>query len=156
MAHLALLLEPQQRRRQHVPMMLVGRRADRVEMEDVDMVEPEPLQRRLDLLRHRLRRVVGLEQRLGRDHQPVAVIGLHRRAHDLLGPVNLGRVEEVDPQIDRRPRDPHALVETRPTPQPEPAVAATAEPGDGDGEAGVSEGVVVHHVPVRSWLREFD
>jgi len=145
MAHLALLLEPQQRRRQRVAMMLVGGRADRVEMEDVDMVEPEPLQRRLDLPRHRLRRVLGLEQRLGRDHEPVTVIGLHRRAHDLLGPVGLGRVEEVHPQIDRRPRDPHALLETRPAPQPEPTVAAAAEPGNGDGEAGVSEGVVVHN-----------
>ena len=47
MAHLALFLELDEGGRQDVAMMLVGRRADGVEMEDVDVVEAQPFQPRL-------------------------------------------------------------------------------------------------------------
>lgn len=42
--------------------------------------------------------------------------------------------------IDRRPRNAHELVETRPVRLPQPAVPAAAEPGDADGEAGAPRG----------------
>ena len=54
MAHLALLLELHESGRQDIAMMVVGRRRDGVEMEDVHVVEAQPPQRRLHPAGHRL------------------------------------------------------------------------------------------------------
>src|SRR5262249_51028639 len=146
MAHLALLLELHQGRRQHVAMVFVGRRTDGVEMEDVDMVEAEPPQCGLHLARHRLGRVVaGPEQRLGRDHQPVAVMGADGSADDLLGAIGLGGVDEIDAEIDRRAHHRHAVVEAGAATAAQAAVAAAAQPRDADREPGLSKGPVFHH-----------
>ena len=112
MAHLALLLELHESGRQDIAMMLVGRRRDGVEMEDVHVVEAQPLQRRLHPAGHRFGCVAHrLEYGFGRDHQPVPVITPGGGAYDLLGSIGLGGVEEIDAEIDRRTHDRHAVVE---------------------------------------------
>ena len=126
-------------------MMLVGSGRDGVEMEDVDMVEAEPPQRRLHLAGHRVAGIGCAEDRLGRDHQPVTVVRAGGGAHDLLGAIGLGGVEEVDAEIDRRAHDRDALLDAGAAAEAQAAVAAAAEPGDAHREAGLSEGLVFHH-----------
>ena len=58
MAHLALFLELVEGGRQDIAMKVIGRRDDGVEMEDVDVVEAQPLQRRLHPAGHRFRGIV--------------------------------------------------------------------------------------------------
>ena len=127
-------------------MMLIGRGRDGVEMEDVDVVEAEPPQRRLDLAGHGLASIACVEDGFGRDHQPVAIIGPDGGADDLLGAIGLGGVEEVDAQIDRRPHDRNAVVEAGAAAQAQAAVAAAPKPGDAYGEAGFSQWPVFHHL----------
>ena len=146
MAHLALFLELHQRGRQHVAMMVVGRRSDGVEMEDVDVVEAEPPQSRLDAAGHVSAGVARLEDGLGRDHQLVAVVGPDGGADDLLGAIGLGGVEEIDAEIDGRAHDRHAVVDAGAAAEAQAAVAAAAEAGDADREAGFSEWLVVHRL----------
>src|SRR6185437_3279926 len=141
-AYLALFLELHEGRREHVAMVVVGRRIDGVEMEDVDVVEAEPLQSRLDAARYLLGRAARAEKGLGRDHQLVPVIGPDRGADDLLGAVGLGGVEEIYAEIDGRADHRHALIDAGAAAATEPAVAAAAEAGDADPEAGVSERLV--------------
>ncbi len=115
-------------------------------MEDVDVVETEPLQRRLDLADHRFGRLVAApEDGLGRDDQLVSIVRPHRGTDDLFGAVGLGGVEEIDAEVDRRPGDRHAVVEARTAAEAEAAVAAATKPGDTDLEAGFSEDFVFHH-----------
>ena len=144
MAHLALFLEPDEGGRQDVTMVLVGRRADGVEMEDIDVVEPQPFQRGLHLAGHGFGCVAGVEDGLGRDHQLVAVIGPGGGSDDLLGAIGLGGVEEIDAEIDRRTHDRHAIVDAGAAAEAQAAVAAAAKASDAYREAGLSEGSVFH------------
>ena len=129
MAHLALLLELHEGGRQDIAMIFIGRRIDGVEMEDVHVVEAQPSQRRLDAAGHGLACIARLEDGLGRDHQPVPVIGPGGGSDDLLGSIGLGGVEEIDAEIDGRTHDRHAVVDagaaakaqTAVAPQPSPA-----------------------------------
>ena len=132
--------------RQDIAMVLVGRRIDGVEMKDVDVIEAEPPQARIELAGDRLGRLVAApEDCLGRDHQLLPVVKPGGRAHNLLGAVGLGGVEEVDTQFDCRAYHRHAVLDAGAAAEAEAAVAAAAEPGDADGESGVSEGTIVHH-----------
>ena len=144
MAHLALLLEPYEGGRQDITMVLVGCRADGVEMEDVDVVEAQPFQRGLHPAGHGFACVTGVEDGLGRDHQLVPVIGSGGGSDDLLGSIGLGGVEEIDAKIDGRPHDRHAVVEAGAAAEAQAAVAAATEPRDADREAGFSEWPVFH------------
>ena len=124
-----------------------------MEMEDVDVVEAEPAQRRLHLAGHRLAGIACVEDGLGRDHQLGAVIGPDGGADDLLGAIGLGGVEEIDSEIDGRAHDRHAVVDAGAAAQAQAAVAAAPEPGDADREAGFSERPVFHYrsFTPRSW-----
>src|SRR5262249_29711570 len=68
----------------------------------------------------------------------------------LLGPIDLGSVEEVDAEIDSRTHDGHAVVEACAAAKAQPAVAPTTKPGDADREAGFSEWPIFHHPLLQS------
>ena len=100
-------------------------RVDAVLVEQVDAVGPEPLERRLrdlpDVLgpavEARLLPALDLEAELGGDHHPVADGGEGLADEFLVREraVDLGGVEERDPEIDGRPdqRDPLLLLDGR-------------------------------------------
>ena len=117
MADLALLPEVVE----HTELVLQRhRRVDPVELEEVDALETEPTQAELGLLpqvrgtseRHPLAGAGPDESRLRRDHEPVG-IRVERLADQLLvhvRPVRVGRVDEVDPELDGAAQDTDRLV----------------------------------------------
>ena len=112
-----------------------------MEMEDVDIVEAQPLQRGLHPAGHGFACITGAEDGLRRDHQLVAVVGSGGDADDLLGAIGLGGVEEIDAEIDGRAHDRHAVVDAGAAAEAETAVAAATEPRDAHGESGFSSGL---------------
>ncbi len=72
-----------------------------MQMEDVDVIGPEPAQRRLEIGHHRGPRqqlVAAPDPALGRKDDGVAGDGSHRCADDRLGTVGFRRIEEVNPR----------------------------------------------------------
>src|SRR6266851_280398 len=145
MAHLPLFFELDESGRQDVAMMVIGRWSNGVEMEDVHVIEAQPSQRRLHPAGHGFAGIACVEDGLGRDHQPVPVIGPGGSADDLLGAIGLGGVEEIDSQIDGRTHDRHAVVEACAAAEAQAAVAPAPEPGDAYREAGFSEWPIFHN-----------
>src|SRR3546814_4429909 len=73
----------------------------------------------------------------------------HGLAHDLLGAVGLGRIDEVDAEIERLAQKRHRLIDGEAPTLSDPAVAAGAEAGDAHLQARTSQGRVLHWAILR-------
>ena len=146
-AQLALLLLAQQGRHELGDRVVVLRRRQPVQVEEINVVGAEPAQRGVEARHHGLGRL-GCAGRcdlgLGRDDHVIARAALDGLADDLLGAVRLGRVDEVDAEVERLPHKGDGLRGGEAGALADAAVAAAAEPGDADFQAGAAEGCVLH------------
>ena len=84
--------------------MVVGRRRNAVQLEDIDIVGAELAQRVVEARRRRARRrsrPAARDPRLGGRSPPVARHRSRRLAEDRFGPVDGGGIEQIDAEIER-------------------------------------------------------
>ena len=132
---------------------LVLRRPHHVQMEDVDVVgaqtgeglpegHPEP-----GGVDGRTTGVILREADLGRQDNLVAP-SLKRTPDNLLGPIDLGRVEVGDPELERSAHDPDRLLERSTLTLAKTAVTAAAESGDTDRQSRSAKDDGLHRAKV--------
>src|SRR6185503_16798098 len=149
-AELALLLLAQQPRHDLRHGLVVGRRPQPVQVEDVDVVGVELAQRVVEIGEHG---GAGRGVALGRDDDAVARAALDGLADDALRLVGRGGVEEVDAEVERLAHERHRLRLGQARAQPDAAVAAAAQARNADLQAGLAERGVVHRLPPRDAIR---
>ena len=157
-AQLALLLLAQQGRHELGDGVVVLRRRQPVQVEQVDVVGAEPAQRGVEARDHgvgRLGRAGCRDVGLGRDDELITRAALDGLADDLLGAVRLGRVDQIDAEVEGFAHQRDGLRSGEAGALADAAVAAAAEPGDADFQAGAAEGGVLHAGATPSLVSEF-
>ncbi len=126
---------------------VVGGRRDSVKLENINVVQTQPLQRNFqagDNFVHAERPVASGLRCLGADHNAVALHVPQGGADHVLRSVDRRRVDQVDAEVQCLANDADRVIRRLAGAQAKLAETAATQPGDADFKAGAAERGVLH------------